>query len=185
MVSFVACAGMGAAGVDFKPAPAGISHVPVVLAVQGVDVIITAGSSGRDVPVRGRLSFRQIGERRTYNSQPMVRTDSEFKGKIPAKYVAGVGIEYYIALYLADGTMITSPEQDPEFLPHVIVVLPAEQEWLEVLYPEMNSVIEDRRPQISAALSSDAAIAQDNIKVKLDDTDITRDCEITQDFLLS
>jgi hypothetical protein len=184
MASFIACAGMDAVGAGFKTASTGVSHVPVVSAVQGVDVIITAGTSGQDVAVSGRLFFRQIGEQRPYSSQPMVRSGREFKGKIPAEHVTGAGIEYYIALYLADGTIITSPEQDPTFLPYVIVVLPAEQEWLEVLYPEMNSVIENRMPQISAAFSSDMTITQDNLQVKLDGADITRDCEITQDFLL-
>ena len=162
---------------------AGVSHIPVTSATQGVDVIITARSPGQDVVANGRLFFRQINERE-YVSQPMLRSGDDFEGRILSKHVAGIGIEYYIVLYLSGGTTITSPEQDPMFLPHVIVIVPAEQEWFEVLYPEMNSVIEDRMPQISAAFSSHIAIVQDNVQIKLDGSDITRHCEITQDFFL-
>jgi predicted porin len=165
-----------------KAESSSLYHDPVVSAVQGVDVVVTARSPDQDV-ARGQVFFRQISERE-YISQPMLRSDDRFEGRIPSRYVAGLGIEYYIVLSLADGTTITSPEQDPMFLPHVILILPAEQKWLEILFPEANSVIEKRMPQISAAFDPDAAIAADRIQVKLDNIDVTDECEVTQDFFL-
>jgi len=163
---------------------ASVSHVPPVSAVQGMDVLVTAGLSDQEAPVQAKLFFRQMGQEE-YISLPMaIKRGSECEGRIPARYVVGTGIEYYVVFYLADNTRVTSPEQDPVFLPHVIVILPAEQEWYQVLYPETNSIIENRKPQISAAFDPVANIAPDDIRVKLDGWDVTGTCEITQDFFL-
>ena len=167
-----------------KTEAASVTHIPAISAFQGIEALITAGLLGQETSVRASLFFRQIGVEE-YISLPMVAAHgSEYEGKIPARYVLGAGIEYYIVFYLTNGTTATSPEQDPMFLPHVIVILPAGDGWYEVLYPETGSIIENRRPQISAAFGADAKINPDNVKISLDGRDVTEFCEITPDFFL-
>ena len=160
-----------------------VIHAAVTSAVQGVDVVIIAGTSGSIMAVHGKLFFRQIGEK-DYIGQPMFKSGGDFRGRIPSEHVKNMGVEYYIILYLADGKVITSPEQNPIFMPHVVIIAPAKQEWFEVLYPEQDSVIENMRPQISVAFEPGAIINPGSINIKLDGKDVTSDCEITQDFLL-
>jgi hypothetical protein len=151
-------------------------------AVENIDIIITASSSfAQDMVTRGMILFRQLGNKE-YISQPMFRSDKMFEGKIPARYVTGKALEYYIELYTADGTIITSPDNNALSLPYVIVLVPAEKGWFEILYPESGSIIDNKKPQISASFNADAVNSKDDIKIRLDDRDITSKCEITQDF---
>jgi len=127
-----------------------------------------------------RYFFRQIG-RSEYISQPMVRSEDYYKAEIPAKHIIGKAIEYYIALYMSDGEVITSPAQNASSLPHVMVVTPATQGWFEVLYPEAGAIIEERRPEITASFI-DSVEPDDEIQIRLDGKDITQECEITEYF---
>lgn len=159
-----------------------VLHTPVISAVENIDVVITvSGSLTQDVIVRGTIFFRRIGEQE-YLSQPMSGSGKVFEGKIPSRYVTGTALEYYIVLSIVDGTTITLPENNASSLPYVIVIVPAEKGWFEILYPETDSVIEDKRPQISAAFNTDTVNSKKDIQVRLDGRDVTDECEITQDF---
>jgi hypothetical protein len=167
-------------GIDAKAS--NVVHTPVISAVENIDVVITASSSSaQDAVIRGTVYFRQINEQ-NYLSQPISRSGKVFEGKIPAKYVTGIALEYYVALYLVDGTIITSPENNAQSFPHIIVIVPAEKDWFEILYPEKDSIIENKKPQISASFNTDTVNSKEDIQIRLDDRDVTQKCEITQDF---
>jgi len=160
-----------------------IIHLPVSTAEQGIPVAIVAKSFASEDVARALLFFRQLGAT-SYQKQRMVKSGDEFKGNIPAEMVMPEAVEYYAVFYWRSGKTSSHPANEPEILPHVIFVKSqSDVEWLEVLYPEPNSVILEKRPEISAAFVS-GTFTVDEVKIKLDEEDITQKCELTEDFLL-
>jgi hypothetical protein len=160
-----------------------IIHIPVTTAEQGVAVAIVAKSFASENVAPAMLFFRRLGEN-SYQKQRMVKEGDEFRGSIPAEIIMPEAVEYYIVFYGRAGKTYSHPADEPQILPHVMFVKsPAEVEWLEILYPEPNSVIFEKLPEISAAFLP-GTLTVDAVKVKLDEQDVTQKCELTEDFFL-
>ncbi|HGJ65180.1 TPA: porin [bacterium] len=158
-----------------------VLHTPIVFAVDGIELIINASTSSNiNTVVRGIVFFRRINESE-YISQPMIRSGDSYEATLPARYVTGKAIEYYITLYISDGSVITSPAQNPASMPYAIIIMPATQGWFEVLYPEANSVIKEKKPEITASFV-EPIYSKNDIQIRLDGKNITQDCEITEYF---
>ena len=166
-----------------KPQKRDIIHIPVTTAEQGVAVAIVAKSFASENVARAMLFFRRLGGE-SYQKQRMVKEGDEFIGNIPAEIIMPEAVEYYLAFYGRAGKTYSHPADEPEILPHVMFVKSqAEVDWLEILYPEANSVIFEKRPEISAVFLL-GTLTVDAVKVKLDEEDVTQKCELTEDFFL-
>ena len=133
--------------------------------------------------VRAMLLFRRLGQT-GYRSIVMVQDGDLFRARIASSNVQPEAVEYYLTFHLRDGRLISHPEQEPELLPHVVFVeSQPTAAWLDILYPEPESSIPEKRPEISAAFAP-GMVQADAVTVLLDENEVTAECELTDDYLL-
>ncbi|HVN47373.1 MAG TPA: hypothetical protein VMU30_00985 [Bacteroidota bacterium] len=155
-------------------------------AVERTPLTLSASFTSNTQLQRVQFHYRQFGESE-FKQQEMLLSGQSAVITIPANVITPPYIEYYLELFLNDGSKATFPTDNPDGNPSKLPVQaanPKEQE-IRFLSPEPGETVtaEDLGIAISLMFASDA-VDKRKTKLYLDNVEVTKDAVLSDDVLL-
>ncbi len=112
----------------FSSQPQGIIvHTPKATTPAEQPLIISANCEGNVAAVRLMRIYFKSPQQSSYRFVDMQQGPDRWIGQVPARFVTGERLQYFITALLANQTILTFPPTNPYYSPHEVIIILAEK----------------------------------------------------------